>query len=72
MSFLANVSNILEPASYAQACTSTEWIQALNKELEALELNQTWQLATLPAGKKAKWVYRIKVKPDGTIDKYKA
>ncbi|XP_074306316.1 putative mitochondrial protein AtMg00820 [Silene latifolia] len=47
----------------------------MNKELHALEENQTWVLTQLPKGKKtigAKWVYKIKFKPDGNIERYKA
>ncbi|CAH9118288.1 unnamed protein product [Cuscuta europaea] len=44
-------------------------------ELDALARNNTWSLVSLPPGKKAvgcKWVYRIKHKADGSIDRYKA
>ncbi|CAA0820188.1 cysteine-rich RLK (RECEPTOR-like protein kinase) 8 [Striga hermonthica] len=44
-------------------------------EIEALEKNCTWELTTLPAGKKAigcKWIYKIKRKADGTVDRFKA
>ncbi|KAF5447406.1 hypothetical protein F2P56_032960, partial [Juglans regia] len=44
-------------------------------EIKALELNKTWELAILPPNKIAigcKWVYRVKFKADGTIDRYKA
>ena len=47
----------------------------MNKELQALEQNHTWQLTSLPKGKKAigsKWVYKVKYKLDGIIDCYKA
>jgi hypothetical protein len=42
---------------------------------ESLMKNQTWDLTTLPPGKKpigCKWVYKVKYKEDGTLDKYKA
>ena len=48
---------------------------ATDKEIEALEANNTWSLAPLPPGKTAigcKWVYRIKYLPDGSIERYKA
>ncbi|GJT55828.1 retrovirus-related pol polyprotein from transposon TNT 1-94 [Tanacetum coccineum] len=47
----------------------------MNKEVEALEKNNTWELTTLPQGKIAigsKWVYKIKHKADGNIERYKA
>ncbi|KAF5451595.1 hypothetical protein F2P56_026688 [Juglans regia] len=44
------------------------------EEIQALELNKTWDLAILPPNKIAigcKWVYRVKFKADGTIERYK-
>ncbi|PNX62023.1 hypothetical protein L195_g060949, partial [Trifolium pratense] len=52
-----------------------EWREAMAKELKALEENETWELTTLPKGRKAvgcKWVYKIKYKATGEIEKYKA
>ena len=46
----------------------------MSEELQALEKAQTWELVTLPPGKTAvgcKWVYKIKTKSDGSIDRYK-
>ena len=47
----------------------------MNQELDALELNKTWEVTTLPTGKTAigcKWIFKTKFYPDGTIDKHKA
>ncbi|GKC99743.1 retrovirus-related pol polyprotein from transposon TNT 1-94 [Tanacetum coccineum] len=47
----------------------------MNKEIQALENNKTWDLTSLPANKSpigCKWVFRIKYFIDGTIDKFKA
>ena len=41
----------------------------------AIEKNNTWQLTDLPKRHEAidmKWVYKIKVKANGEIDRYKA
>ncbi|MCO5548733.1 hypothetical protein L7F22_002194 [Adiantum nelumboides] len=47
----------------------------MQSEYDALIENDTWTLCDLPPGKKAigtKWVYKLKHKPDGEIDCYKA
>ena len=44
-------------------------------EIATLEANQTWTITPLPPHKRAvrfKWVYRVKYKADGSLDKYKA
>jgi hypothetical protein len=40
--------------------------------MAALQKNETWELMPLPEGKKAvgcKWIFSIKYKADGTIDR---
>ncbi|CAM8877807.1 unnamed protein product [Rhodiola kirilowii] len=47
----------------------------MHKELEALQATNTWAITDLPPGKNpvsSKWVYRIKRKSDGSIERYKA
>lgn len=47
----------------------------MKEEMEALLKNDTWTLVTLPKGKKpvgCKWVFFIKHKADGSIERYKA
>jgi len=42
---------------------------------QSLLKNNTWVFSDLPPGKNpigCKWVYKIKYKSDGTLDKYKA
>ncbi|KAL5833166.1 hypothetical protein ACOSQ3_016840 [Xanthoceras sorbifolium] len=44
-------------------------------EMKALEKNKTWDLVKLPKGKKpveCKWVFTVKYKSDGTLERYKA
>jgi len=44
-------------------------------EMAALEKNNTWDLVSLPRGEKTvdcKWVFTIKHRADGTIERYKA
>ncbi|KAJ8899694.1 hypothetical protein K2173_019392 [Erythroxylum novogranatense] len=47
----------------------------MDEELTALELNKTWTITPLPADHKpigCKWVYKIKYRSDGNIERYKA
>ena len=44
-------------------------------EMEALEKNGTSEIVELPRGKKpigCKWVFTVKYKVDGTLERYKA
>lgn len=73
--FLAAVTAGDEPSTYKQAVLHSHWRDAMNRELDALKNNNTWRLMPLPLGKKAigsKWVYRIKYKSDGQIERHKA
>jgi|UniRef100_A0A2N9EJY9 hypothetical protein len=69
------VLSLHEPHTYREACTNPLWQQAMTEELQALEKTHTWDLVDLPHGKSAigcKWVYKIKTKSDGSIERYKA
>lgn len=51
------------------------WKEAMQRKIDALKLNNTWELTSLPKGKKAigcKWIYKIKRRPNGSIERYKA
>jgi hypothetical protein len=64
-----------EPTTYAEASKHECWVKAMKNELTALANNKTWIITDLPEGVKpigSKWVYKIKRKADGTIDRYKA
>ena len=44
-------------------------------EIAALEANNTWILTSLPPNKEpigCKWVYKVKYKSDGSVERYKA
>ena len=67
-----------EPVTYSEAMTfsdSLEWKKAMEVEYNSLLKNETWKLVALPKGRtpvKYKWVYKIKYKTDGSIERYKA
>lgn len=64
-----------EPADVQEALGNSRWKQAMDEEYNALVKNKTWHLVEMPQGKNiidCKWVYKIKRKADGTIDRYKA
>ncbi|GJW97319.1 retrovirus-related pol polyprotein from transposon TNT 1-94 [Tanacetum coccineum] len=70
-----NINKDVEPHTYLQASKDPRWVEAMTKEIQALESNSTWELTTLPAGKSPignKWVFRIKFKADGDIERFKA
>jgi len=73
--FLSQPTTYFEPQNYEQASKDSNWVVAMNKELEALQANNTWLVVDLPPGKRAissKWVYRVKLKADGTLERLKA
>jgi histone deacetylase 1/2 len=63
------------PITVAEAFQDPKWVAAMDAEYKALMHNKTWHLVTPPRGKNiidCKWVYKIKRKADGSIDRYKA
>jgi hypothetical protein len=67
-----------DPRSLSEARSRADWPlwkAAMDRELETLESAGTWSTVSRPAGKNvvgSKWVFRLKRKADGSIDKYKA
>ncbi|XP_035548642.1 uncharacterized mitochondrial protein AtMg00820-like [Juglans regia] len=64
-----------EPTSYKQAIKDPGWCKTIEDELEILENNHTWTLTDLPKGNEAidcKYVYKVKFKSDGTVERLKA
>lgn len=63
----------LEPSCVSQALQHPEWRAAMSTEFTALTSNGTWELVPLSIHQNlvgCKWVFRLKRKPDGSIDKY--
>ncbi|KAL2228363.1 UNVERIFIED_CONTAM: Retrovirus-related Pol polyprotein from transposon RE1, partial [Sesamum indicum] len=73
MSVVVNLPS--EPRNYTEAVKRKEWVEAMESEIKALDDNDTWDITELPEGKKAigsKWIYKLKLKPDGNLDRCKA
>jgi hypothetical protein len=67
-----------EPETYQEAISSEEshkWLSAMQEEMDSLLKNKTWELVDLPPERKAigsRWVFRVKLNTDGSIQRYKA
>ncbi|KAH9678582.1 retrovirus-related pol polyprotein from transposon RE1 [Citrus sinensis] len=74
-SFMNQLSAVSIPNSVQEALKDPKWKAAMNDEMRSLQKNQTWELVDLPPGKKpvgCRWIYTIKYKADGSIERYKA
>nr|GEX38526.1 putative reverse transcriptase, RNA-dependent DNA polymerase, Gag-polypeptide of LTR copia-type [Tanacetum cinerariifolium] len=74
-SFVSNLNKGHEPSSYEEAVKDINWVNAMNEEMNALYENKTWDITDLPLNRKpigCKWVYRIKYKSNGEVERYKA
>lgn len=64
-----------DPVLFEDAVREKKWREAMNREIESIEANETWELCELPHGFKTigvKWVYKTKLNENGEIDKCKA
>ncbi|GKU99257.1 hypothetical protein SLEP1_g12126 [Rubroshorea leprosula] len=69
------ITSLHEPQSYQEASSNLFWHQVMQDELQALEKLCTWDLVDLFARKPlvgCKWVYKIKSRSDGFMERYKA
>nr|CAN62271.1 hypothetical protein VITISV_010713 [Vitis vinifera] len=71
----AGLSNFDIPTCYSYAAKHDCWPQAMQEEIATLEANHTWDIelsppTIVPLG--CKWVYLVKVRYDGSLDRYKA
>ncbi|RVW95243.1 Retrovirus-related Pol polyprotein from transposon RE2 [Vitis vinifera] len=73
--FVFAISSVSLPKSTPEALSYPGWRQAMVDEMTALHSNGTWDLVVLPSGKSTvgcRWVYIVKVGPDGQVDRRKA
>ncbi|CAH9069280.1 unnamed protein product [Cuscuta europaea] len=73
--FVSSISSVSIPKTVQEALAHPGWRRAMLDEMAALEINRTWSLVPLPHGKSivgCRWVFTIKVGPDGQVDRLKA
>ncbi|KAG2962603.1 hypothetical protein PC120_g27653 [Phytophthora cactorum] len=70
--------DLSEPSTFQEAVNGPDqvhWRKAIRAELKSMRLRGVFRAAKLPNGQRAigtKWVFKIKRKADGSIEKYKA
>ncbi|GJW74416.1 zinc finger, CCHC-type containing protein [Tanacetum coccineum] len=75
-SYCLNVEDV--PKTFDEAMKSQDvafWKEAISDEMDSIMGNNTWVLTDLPPGCKplgCKWIFKRKLKVDGTIEKFKA
>lgn len=73
--FLATITTEAVPRNYNEAVKDPRFNGAMKTEIVALETQHTWDITTLPPGKKpigCKWIYSNKYNSDGTVERPKA
>ncbi|KAA0050819.1 Beta-galactosidase [Cucumis melo var. makuwa] len=73
--FTASLDSTIIPKNIYTALECPEWKNAVMEKMKALEKNRTWEICALPKGHKTvgcKWVFSLKYKADGTLDRHKA
>nr|GEY55466.1 ribonuclease H-like domain-containing protein [Tanacetum cinerariifolium] len=71
----SNINTADFPVDFGNDADSSDDLVATQKEKMFLLRNSTWELVELPDGKKSigsKWIYKIKFRSSGEIDRYKA
>ncbi|GKB87161.1 zinc finger, CCHC-type containing protein [Tanacetum coccineum] len=75
-SYCFNVED--DPKTFNETMKSQDvafWKEEINDAMDSIMGNNTWVLADLPSGYKplgCKWIFKRKLKVDGTIEKFKA
>ena len=70
------VDDVPKTLSEAYASSDAEyWKEAVRSEMDSIMANGTWEIIDRPIECKpvgCKWIFKKKLRPDGTIEKYKA
>jgi hypothetical protein len=69
------VTTLSESESYRDAIFHLKWQHTMAEEIAALEQTGTWDLVPCPSRVHlitCKWVYKVKIHSDGSLERYKA
>lgn len=69
------LTNTTEPSTFYEAVKHPKWVKAMNSELHALELYETWDITDLLIRKKvidSKWLFKVKYRSNGSVERNKA
>ncbi|CAL1357087.1 unnamed protein product [Linum trigynum] len=70
------VDTLVTPTRYKDAQGDPRWEEAMGSEFDALHANHTWDVVDRPTPDTptvgSRWVYTIKMNPDGTIERFRA
>ncbi|KAJ9558897.1 hypothetical protein OSB04_013511 [Centaurea solstitialis] len=64
-----------DPKGFKSAAKNPAWLAAMDDEITALRINNTWELVPRPKSTNvvgSKWVFRTKYLSDGSVDRLKA
>ena len=73
--FTSKISHLFIPRTIQEALDNPDWKLDILEKMNALKKNRTWEIVNLPREKKTvgcKWVFTIKCRADGSIERYKA
>lgn len=73
--FTTALDSVKELKCFVEANEDPRWQAAIRSELNALEINQTWDWVSLLSGKQpigCRWVYKVKHNSDGSVECFKA
>ena len=73
--FLSKISQLFVPRNIQEDLDDPNWKLAVMEEMNGLRRSGTWEIVNLPRDKKTvgcKWVFTVKCKSDGSIERYKA
>src|SRR3989337_2072355 len=76
--FLVYLMDDDTPSSISEAYASPDadyWKDVVRSEMDSIMANGTWEITDRPYGCQplgCKWLFKRKLRPDGTVEKYKA